>query len=103
MQFGQLQRREFIAAMGGAAGWPFAARAQRSAMPVIGFLNGGSPNAFGHLAVRAFTQGLSEQGYIEGRSSKIEYRWSDGQYDRLPALAADLEQIPFEFTHSPRA
>ena len=84
-----MKRREFMALIGGAAAWPVAGRAQQPAVAVIGFLHLGSPEPVGPN-VAAFRQGLNETGFVDGRNVAIEYRWAQGQYDRLPALAADL-------------
>jgi putative ABC transport system substrate-binding protein len=86
-----MRRREFVGLVGGAAAWPLATRAQQPALPVVGYLDGWSPDGF-EPYVAALRQGLSETGYVEGKRATIEYRWAQGDYDRLPALSADLIQ-----------
>ena len=87
-----MRRREFVAGLGHVAAWQVGLRAaqaqQQSAMPVIGFLNAGSANT--SISLEPFLQGLKESGFVEGQNVNIEYRWADGRYDRLPAMAADL-------------
>src|SRR5215217_3973794 len=88
-----MNRREFVAGLAGTAAWPLLAVAQGSTRPTIGFLNSQSSSSFGHLAA-AFLRGLSQSGFTDGQNVSVEFRWADGQYDRLPEMAADLVRRP---------
>src|SRR6266481_4395299 len=87
-----IQRRAFMTLFGGAVAWPLAARGQQPALPVIGYLNNGSPESDAPR-LTGLRRGLNETGYVEGRNFLIEYRWAGNQPDRLPALAAELVQL----------
>ncbi len=87
-----MRRREFIAVLGGAAAWPFAARAQQPAIPVVGFLSARSPGESVDV-VAAFRRGLRQTGFVEGQNLSVAFRWAEGRYDRLPALAAELVSL----------
>jgi putative tryptophan/tyrosine transport system substrate-binding protein len=88
-----VRRRAFITLLGGTAAWPLAARGQQQQMPVIGYLHTASPGPFAPY-VATFRQALREAGFIEGQNVAIEYRWAEGRYDRLPAMAAELAGRP---------
>src|SRR6516165_6725512 len=85
-----MRRREFITLIGGVAAWPLAARAQQPAMPMVAFLNSASPGGGYRPIVAAFCQGLKEAGYVEGQNVTVQYRWAEGQYDRVPMIALEL-------------
>jgi ABC-type uncharacterized transport system substrate-binding protein len=104
LAWARMERREFIAFAGGAAVWPLAARAQQSAMPVVGFLNGASHVEY-EANVTAFLRGLKETGHVDGQNVTVLYRWAEGQYDRLPGMAADLvrRQVALIVANTPAA
>src|SRR6185436_5750478 len=93
IQESEMQRRTFILLAGATAGWAFAAHAQQTALPVVGFIHSSSPEVF-RREVAGFRKGLAEAGFTEGRDVEIEYRWAEGHYERLPALATELTRIP---------
>ena len=84
-----MRRRDFVAGLGGVAAWPVVMRAQQAALPVIAFVSGGSAEILGGYEA-AFRKGLSETGHVDGQNVMVEYHWLEGQFDRLPALMADL-------------
>src|SRR5271157_4017918 len=96
-----MRRREFITGLGGAAAWPVVAGAQHP-LPVIGFLNSASPDGFAPM-VAAFRRGLKEEGFVEGQNVAIEYQWAEGQYNRVPAMAAELvrRQVAVIYANTP--
>jgi putative tryptophan/tyrosine transport system substrate-binding protein len=89
-----MRRREFILLVGGAAAWPLAARAQQPAMPLVGVMNPGSPGPL-RQQMAAFRDGLKEAGFVEGQNIAVDYRFAEGQSDRLPGLAADLAAVKY--------
>ena len=96
-----MRRREVIALFGSAAAaWPLVLRAQQPAMPLVGFINGGAPDDSPRLAT-AFRKGLNESGFVEGQNVMVEYHWLEGQYDRLPAVVADLVRRPVALIATP--
>ena len=97
-----MRRREFISLLGGAVAWPLAARAQQPAMPLVGFINGGSPDAATSFGA-AFRKGLAETGYVEGQNVTVEYHWLDGRYERLPSLMAELVRRRVDVIATPGA
>ena len=99
-----MKRRAFISLLGGAAAWPIVARAQQSAMPIVAFLSGRSADASVRVTA-AFRKGLNETGHTEGQNVTVEYHWLAGQYERLPALLADLAKCvdnTRSIVHEPR-
>src|SRR6516165_1319537 len=89
MQYNRVRRREFLGVLGSAAAWPATSRAQQPGVPVVGVLDAGSADGRAD-AVAALRKGLAEAGFVEGQNVAFEFRWADGNYERLPALAADL-------------